>query len=135
MAHGSISGDDAPVRSTVRRVRYLGAARSGTRDYWLMRLTSVALLLLAIAFIWIVLLLAGKDLSGVRAVFSHPLVTVLMLLFVLTSIVHMKLGMQSIIDDYVHGVRVKELALIGNIFFCIGTGIAALFAILRLGGL
>ena len=93
------------------------------------------LLLLAIAFIWIVLLLAGKDLSGVRAVFSHPLVTVLMLLFVLTSIVHMKLGMQSIIDDYVHGVRVKELALIGNIFFCIGTGIAALFAILRLGGL
>jgi succinate dehydrogenase / fumarate reductase membrane anchor subunit len=134
MGHGII-GDNVPVRGTTRRVRYLGAAKSGTRDVWLMRLTSVALLFLAIAFIWIVLTLDGKDLTGVRDVFSHPPVAILMLLFILASIVHMKLGMQSIIDDYVHSMHLKEWALIANIFFCIGTGVAAVFAVLKLGGL
>jgi len=135
MGHGFTGGENAQVRSTARRVGYLGAAKSGTRDVWLMRLTSVALLFLAIGFIWIVLSLVGKDLAGVRAVFSHPPVAILMLLFILASIVHMKLGMQSIIDDYVHAMRAKEWALIANIFFCIGTGVAAVFAVLKLGGI
>lgn len=135
MAQDFIGGDNAPVRSTARRVGYLGAAKSGTRDVWLMRLTSVALLFLAIAFIWIVLSLVGKDLSGVRAEFNHPAVAILMLLFILASIVHMKLGMQSIIDDYVHAMQPKEWAIIANIFFCIGTGVAAIFAVLKLSGI
>lgn len=133
---GDFSGrDPASMRSMAGRVRYLGAAKSGTRDLWLMRLTSVALLFLSIAFVWIMLSLVGKDLPQVRAQFSHPLVPILMLLFILASIVHMKIGMQSIIDDYVHAAHVKEWAMMANIFFSVGVGVAAVFAVLKLSGI
>ncbi len=123
------------MRSTLSRVRHLGAAKSGTRDLWLMRVTSTALLFLAIVFIWIVLSLVGKDLSEVRAEFAEPLPAILMLLFILASVVHMKIGMQSIIDDYVHGPLVKEFAMMANLFFCVATGVAAIFAVLKLSGI
>lgn len=123
--------DPAPIRasSTIRR---FGAAKSGTRDAWRMRLTNVALLPLAVAFAWIVLSLAGKDEAGVRAEFAHPCTAIFMLLFILASIVHMKLGMQSIIDDYVHAARLKEYTLMANVMFSIGFGVAAIYAVLKL---
>ena len=58
-----------------------------------------------------------------------------MLLFILASIVHMKVGMQSIIDDYVHAPHAKEWALMANVFFCVGTGVAAIYAVLKLSGI
>ncbi|HLH12823.1 MAG TPA: succinate dehydrogenase, hydrophobic membrane anchor protein [Methylovirgula sp.] len=114
------------------RVRHLGAAKSGTREAWRMRLTNFALLPLAIAFIWIVLRLAGKDLAGVKAEFAHPCTAIFMLLFILVGIVHMKLGMQSIIDDYVHAARLKEWSMAANALFSIGFGVAAIYAVLKL---
>lgn len=120
-----------PIR-TPGTIRRFGAAKSGTRDAWRMRLTNVALLPLAVAFAWIVLLLAGKDEAGVRAQFAHPCTAIFMLLFILTGIVHMKLGMQSIIDDYVHAARLKEYTLMANVMFCIGLGVAAIYAVLKL---
>ena len=134
MTEDFIGKDHASMRSVASRVRYLGAAKSGTRDLWLMRLTSVALLFLSIAFIWLMLSLVGEDLPHVRAQFSHPLTPILMLLFILASVVHMKIGMQSIIDDYVHAVHVKEWAMMANTFFSVGVGVAAIFAVLKLGG-
>ncbi|MGB6493531.1 MAG: succinate dehydrogenase, hydrophobic membrane anchor protein, partial [Methylocella sp.] len=106
----------APVRSAMSRVRFLGSAKSGTEDAWNMRITSVALVPLSIAFVAIVLSLLGKDYAAVRAELGHPLPAILMLLFILSGVFHMKLGMQSIIDDYVHAAQVKEWALIGNLF-------------------
>jgi len=123
------------MRSKAAHIRFLGAAKSGTRDLWLMRVTSVALLFLAIVFVFIVLSLAGKDLAGVRAEFSHSSISILMLLFILASIVHMKIGMQSIIDDYIHAPHVKEWAMMGNMFFSVGMGVAAIFAVLKLSGI
>jgi len=77
---------------------------------------------LSIAFIAIVLSLAGKDYAAARAELGHPVVAIIMLLFILSGIFHMKLGMQSIIDDYVHDAHLKEWSLIANLFFsvCIG---------------
>jgi succinate dehydrogenase / fumarate reductase membrane anchor subunit len=135
MAQDGTARDQASMRSMASRVGHLGAAKSGTRDLWLMRLTSVALLFLAIGFICIVLSLVGKDLPQVRAEFSHPFVSIVMLLFILASIVHMKIGMQSIIDDYIHALHVKEWAMMANIFFCVGMGVAAIFAVLKLSGI
>ncbi len=135
MAHNSMSENGPEMRSIISRVRHLGAAGSGTRDLWLMRVTSTALLFLAIAFLWIVLTLAGKDLTQIHAEFAHPWVAVLMLLFVLASIVHMKIGMQAIIDDYIHAPLLKEWAMIANICFCVAMGVAAAFAILKLSGI
>lgn len=131
----SVGRERTSMRSMARRVDHLGAAKSGTRDAWLMRLTSVALLFLAIGFICIVLSLSGKGLPQVRAEFAHPFVAIIMLLFILASIVHMKIGMQSIIDDYVHAPHTKEWALMLNVFFSVGMGVAAIFAVLKLSGI
>jgi succinate dehydrogenase / fumarate reductase membrane anchor subunit len=116
-----------PIRTTAS-----GMAKSATRQVWLMRLTNVALLPLAIAFIWIVLRLVGKDRAGVRAEFAHPCTAIFMLLFILASILHMKMGMQSIIDDYVHAARLKEWSMTANVLFSVGFGVAAVYAVLKL---
>jgi succinate dehydrogenase / fumarate reductase, membrane anchor subunit len=109
-----------------------GMAKSATHQVWLMRLTNVALVPLGIAFIWIVFRLVGKDLAGVRAEFAHPCTAIFMLLFILASILHMKMGMQAIIDDYVHAARPKEWSMTANVLFSAGVGVAAIYAVLKL---
>jgi succinate dehydrogenase / fumarate reductase, membrane anchor subunit len=123
---------DPTIRPMASRIRHLGAAQSATREVWLMRLTNVALLPLALAFIWIVLKLVGEDQAGVRAEFAHPCAAIFMLLFILASIVHMKIGMGSIIDDYVHAARLKEWSMMANSLFSVGFGVAAVYAVLKL---
>jgi succinate dehydrogenase / fumarate reductase, membrane anchor subunit len=122
----------APVRAAIRRVRFLASAKSGTADAWNMRITSVALVPLSIAFVAIVLSLLGKDYAAVRAELGHPLPAVLMLLFILSGVFHMKLGMESIIDDYVHAARLRKWALIGNLWFSVCIGLACIYAVLKL---
>jgi succinate dehydrogenase / fumarate reductase membrane anchor subunit len=122
----------APVTPATSKVRFLGSAKSGTADAWNMRVTSLALVPLSIAFIAIVLSLAGKDYAAARAELGHPVVAIIMLLFILSGIFHMKLGMQSIIDDYVHDAHLKEWSLIANLFFSVCIGLACIFAALKL---
>jgi len=97
-----------------------------------MRVTSIALVPLSIGFVWLILSLLGKDYAAARAELGQPVPAILMLLFLLAGIIHMKIGMQSIIEDYVHTTGWKESALIGNLFFCLLTGIACVYAILKL---
>lgn len=126
------TNNSSSIRTPVSKVRHLGSARSGTQHAWRMRVTSFALLPLSIAFVWIVLGLVGKDLATVRAALGHPFVAIIMLLFVPTGVYHMMLGMQTIIEDYVHGEHAKSLALMANMFFCAVVGLACVYAILRL---
>jgi succinate dehydrogenase / fumarate reductase membrane anchor subunit len=119
-------------RSAARRVRGLGAAHSGTGHFIGSRVTSVALLFLSIAFVAIVVGLLGRNHAAVVQILGSPLVAVLMLLFVGTTVYHMWIGMQEIIIDYVHGPAAKYLALFGNMFFCAVTGLASIYAILKL---
>jgi len=122
----------APVRPAMRRMRFLGSANSGTADAWNMRITSVALVPLSIAFVAIVLSLLDKDYAAVRAELGHPLPAILMFLFILSGVFHMKLGMQSIIDDYVHAAQLRKWALIANLFFSVCVGLACTCAVLKL---
>ncbi len=98
-----------------------------------MRVTSAVLVPLSVAFVAIILSLLGKDEAGVRAELGRPFPACIMLFFVLASVFHMKLGMQSIIDDYVHDSHLKEWALIANLVFSVSIGIACVYAILKLG--
>ncbi|WOJ88795.1 succinate dehydrogenase, hydrophobic membrane anchor protein [Methylocapsa polymorpha] len=127
-----MANDPASTRTAASRVRFLGAAKSGTTDAWRMRITSVALLPLTIAFVWIVLSLVGKDYSAARAELGQPVPAILLLLFILSGVYHMKIGMQSIIDDYVHSPHLKDLSLIANLFFSVSVGLACIYAVLKL---
>jgi succinate dehydrogenase / fumarate reductase, membrane anchor subunit len=128
---GFMAKSPAPVRRAMSRLRFL-ASQSATADAWNMRITSVALVPLSIAFVAIVLSLLGKDYATVRAELGHPLSAILMLFFILTGVFHMKVGMRSIIDDYVHATRLREWALIGNLFFSACIGLACIYAVFKL---
>jgi succinate dehydrogenase / fumarate reductase membrane anchor subunit len=120
------------IRTPRARVRGLGAARSGTTHFWHERLTSVALVPLTIAFVVIVVSLLGRSHATTTQTLGSPLVAIVMLLFVLTGIYHMKLGMQVIIEDYVHDEGWKFALLIANIFFAVAVGLACVYALLKI---
>ncbi len=119
-------------RTPAARVKYLGAAHSGAHHAWMMRLSTFALLPLTCAFVLIVLSLTGRDFQSARIFLGSPLVAVFMLLFVGVGVYHMTQGMQVIIEDYVHGERIKPLALMANILFGLLIGAALIYAVMRL---
>ncbi|KAB2883959.1 MAG: succinate dehydrogenase, hydrophobic membrane anchor protein [Pseudorhodoplanes sp.] len=120
------------MRTPLSRVRHLGPARAGTEHFWRQRLTSVALIPLSIVFIAIVISLIGRNHAATVQILGSAPVAILMLLFVVTGIYHMWLGMQVIIEDYVHHELLKIITLMANTFFCAATGLACVFAVLKL---
>jgi succinate dehydrogenase / fumarate reductase membrane anchor subunit len=122
----------ASMRTALGRVRYLGSAHSGTTQSWHMRLTSAALVPLTIAFVWLVLSLVGKDYNGVRSELGSPFPAIVMLLFLIAGIWHMQLGMQMIIEDYIHDEHAKTWSLVANKFFAACIGLACIYAVLRI---
>ncbi|MGL4441993.1 MAG: succinate dehydrogenase, hydrophobic membrane anchor protein [Alsobacter sp.] len=120
------------LTTPLKRVRGLGAAGSGTDHFWRQRITALAQIPLTLAFVVVLLSIIGKGHAEVVAIVSQPLVAILMLLFVVTGMVHMKIGMQVIIEDYIHDELPKILLLALNTFFAIGVGVACVFAILKL---
>jgi succinate dehydrogenase / fumarate reductase membrane anchor subunit len=120
------------MRTPLGRVRGLGSARSGTRHFWHQRLTSVAAVPLTIAFILLVFSLLGRNHAAVAQILASPAVAIFMILFILTSVYHMWLGMQVIVEDYVHQDLIKLATLIANTCFCVVVGLAGLYAVLKL---
>jgi succinate dehydrogenase / fumarate reductase, membrane anchor subunit len=120
------------MRKPLAQVRFLGSARAGTETFWHQRITSVAGVPLTVAFIAIVVALLGRSHAGAVQILGSPLVAITMILFVVTIVYHMWIGMQEIIVDYVHGQAAKYLALLGNTFFCCVAGLACVYAVLKL---
>lgn len=120
------------LRTPLSRVRFLGSAKSGTEHFWRQRLTSVALIPLSIAFVAIVIALVGRNHAAAVQILGTPVIAIAVLLFVLTGIYHMWLGMQVIVEDYVHHELLKILIIMGNTFFCSVVALASVFAVLRL---
>lgn len=120
------------LRTPLSRVRGLGSAKSGAEHFWRQRLTAVANIPLMILFVVIVVANVGGDHASVSAVIGSPLVAILFLLMICSAIYHMYLGMQTIIEDYVHSEPFKITAILGNTFFSVVIGLAGVFAILKL---
>src|SRR5476649_2552259 len=123
--HGRPAMKDNQMRTPMSRVRGLGAAHSGTQDFWRQRLTSVAGIPLCIAAIVIVIALLGRSHAAVVQILGSPIVAITMLLFIINIVYHMWIGMQEIIVDYVHEDKLKLATLLGNTFFCFAIGLAS----------
>ncbi|UOK72620.1 succinate dehydrogenase, hydrophobic membrane anchor protein [Ancylobacter polymorphus] len=120
------------MRTPRRRVAGLGSARSGTGHFWLQRVTAIGNLLLILIALPIVIAAAGQEQAQVVAIIGHPLVAIVLLLLLFSICFHMRIGMQVVIEDYVHTEGLKVLALIANTFFTIAVGSAGAFAVLKI---
>jgi succinate dehydrogenase / fumarate reductase membrane anchor subunit len=122
------------IRTPLGRVRGLGSARSGTQHFWYQRLTALANVPLTIGFIIILISLLGRGHALVLQTLSNPLVGIVMFLFVASAAYHMKLGMQVIIEDYVHDEKWKLAAVVLNTFFAIAVAASCFYALLKISG-
>jgi succinate dehydrogenase / fumarate reductase, membrane anchor subunit len=119
-------------RTPLARVRGLGSAKEGADHFWKQRVTAVANIILVSIGLWLVIKLAGADYATVRHTLARPQNAILLLLLVLSGVVHMRLGMQTIIEDYVHSEGRKVALLMLNSFFTIMVGLISIYAVLKL---
>jgi succinate dehydrogenase / fumarate reductase membrane anchor subunit len=124
--------ESQPMRTPMRHVRGLGAAHSGTGNFWHQRVTSVAGIPLTIALLLIITTLLGRSHAAVVQILGSPIVAITMLLFIINTAYHMWIGMQEIILDYVHEEKLKFLSLMANTFFVFAVSLASVYAILKL---
>ncbi len=118
-------------RTPLKQVRGLGSAKGGTEHFWLQRLTGAANVILIAFLIYAALSLIGASRADVKAFFSQPIAAVLGILLAISVTMHMRIGMQVIIEDYIHG-RAKVPLLLLNTFFSIFIAAATALAVAKL---
>ena len=127
-----MSTSKSSMRTPLGRVRSLGSARAGTADFFQQRLTAIAMILLIVPVIVIVFMMLGRSHATATRVLGSPVVAIVLIMFTIASVWHMKIGMQVVIEDYVIDEKLKLVAIIGNNFFSMAVALAAIYAILKL---
>lgn len=120
------------MRTPLSRVRGLGSARQGTEHFWQNTVTSVALIPLTVVFVGIVIAAVGRSHADAVRLLGSPLVAIALLALILAGVRHMQLGMQVIIEDYVHGEPAKTVLVLANVFFSALIAIACVWAVVKL---
>lgn len=120
------------METPLKQVRGLGSAKTGTSHFWQQRVTAFANLFLILFMVGFLLRHLGAPRAEVVASFGNPIVAIMFLLSFASILWHMKLGLQVVIEDYVHGRAALILALLANTFYVALLGAAALYAILKM---
>lgn len=124
---------NSDLRSPLNRARGLGSAKSGVHHFWMQRLTAVALIPLVIWFAVSLVMLSGADYGMARSWLSSPFVMVLLILTICIGLYHGQLGIQVVIEDYVHNEGVKLALIVAIKFIAVFFGLAAIVASMRIG--
>jgi succinate dehydrogenase membrane anchor subunit len=124
--------NNTDMRTPLAKVRGLGSAREGTGHFWRQRLTAIANIPLTLFFVGFLIALNGAGYAEVRAALANPFVGLMLALVLISGLIHMRLGMQVIIEDYItsEGLKLATIAL--NTFFTVAVGVASIFALLKL---
>lgn len=119
------------LKTPLGRVRGLGSAKSGTEHWWAMRLTSVALVPLTLWFVYAIAVHMGSDHATMTAWLASPLNAILMLLLIAATFHHVHMGVQVVIEDYIHHEGIKIAGLVFVKLASAGLAVAAAFAVLK----
>ena len=120
------------MRTQLGKVRGLGSTKSGTEHFWMQRATAIANVPLVIFLIVFIISHLGAARPVLVNSLANPLVAILLVLSFVSILWHMRLGLQTVIEDYVHGPGVKLASLLLNTFFTTALGVAAIYAILKM---
>lgn len=123
---------DNSMRTTLGRVTGLGSAKEGTEHFWRQRLTALANVPLSLFLVWVVLQLGGGSRASMVETMSNPLVAGLMVLTIISVTWHMRLGVQVVIEDYVHSEGLRLLAVIANTFIALAVAGLSIVSVLLL---
>ena len=121
------------LRTPLARACGLGSARDGLKHWWAQRLTAIALIPLIVWFAISLVMLSGADYAVARAWIGSPLVMVLLILTIVVGLHHGQLGLQVVIEDYIHGDGWKLALIVAVRFVAVIFGLAAVVSILRIG--
>jgi succinate dehydrogenase / fumarate reductase membrane anchor subunit len=124
---------NSDLRTPLARARGLGSAREGVHHWWAQRLTAIALIPLVVWFAISLVMMSGADYGAVRAWIGSPMVMVLLILTIAIGLHHGQLGLQVVIEDYVHGDGSKLALIVAVRFVAVLFGLAAIVAVLRIG--
>jgi succinate dehydrogenase / fumarate reductase membrane anchor subunit len=119
------------LRTPIKIARGLGSAKSGAHHFMVQRLTALALLGLGLWIVWIALEMVRIDYAAAHALIAKPVNAVLMVSFVIAGFWHAQLGLQVIIEDYVHSRGVELAAQIAVKFLCFLGAAASVLAVIR----
>jgi succinate dehydrogenase / fumarate reductase membrane anchor subunit len=125
-------GDGMAMITPLKRARGLGSAHAGPEHFMKQRITAAANVILLSFAVGLIASLAGADLATVKATLAHPVVAIVLVALIVSVTVHMRIGMQVIIEDYVHGEGLKMLLQLGNTFFAAAIAAVSIFAVLKL---
>lgn len=120
------------MRTPLSTVRGRGAAKFGTEDYWMQRVTAVAMVPLTVVFILAIVCVVGAPYARAHAVLASPLVAIPFAAFVIAGVLHMRIGMQVIIEDYTPSDDWKLVFILLNNFFSALVALAILWAVAKL---
>ena len=119
-------------KTPMSRARGLGAAKDGVGHWWSQRVTAVALILLTLLAIPPFAGAVGEDWETVRGVYGSTFNAIVAMLFFVTAFQHLRLGLQVVIEDYVHAPALRTGLLLANTLLCWGFGLAGVFAVAKL---
>jgi succinate dehydrogenase / fumarate reductase, membrane anchor subunit len=124
--------DGRRMRSPLGRARGLGSAREGVEHWWMQRVTAAALIPLTLWFVVSLIALTGSDYNAFIAWLKAPFVAILMVLLLVALFHHMALGLQVVVEDYVHSDRAKIPTVVAIRLACFALAVAGIFATVRI---